>query len=122
MATLESLVRTALAAESTVTDLVSTRIYCNELPQNPTLPAIVYTTFTDEYQTLEETTETGTIQIDSFGTRHSSEHISLRAPIKTAMKNAANLISIYNGHQSRNPEDSIDAEREILSFVVHYTP
>ena len=120
MATVESLVLAALEAESTLTAIVGTRIYCNELPQNPTYPALVYTTFSDEYQTFAQDTELGTVQIDCFGTRHTSEAISMRTPVKTAMEGASSLISIFNGHQSRQPEDTIEAERETLSFVVYY--
>lgn len=42
MADIGSAIRAILAADGTVTGLVSTRIYPDRLPQNVTLPAIVY--------------------------------------------------------------------------------
>lgn len=42
MTTLEEGIYSHLAAESAITDLVSTRIYPRQLPQNPTYPALTY--------------------------------------------------------------------------------
>lgn len=42
MADIASAVRTYLLTKSAITDLVSTRIYPDDLPQGATLPAIVY--------------------------------------------------------------------------------
>ena len=44
MADIGTAVRALLAADSGVSALVSTRIYAGPLPQNATLPAILYTT------------------------------------------------------------------------------
>lgn len=42
MTTLEEGIYSHLTAESTITDIVSTRIYPRQLPQNPTYPALTY--------------------------------------------------------------------------------
>lgn len=39
---IEVAIRSLLTNESTITDYVSTRIYAGNLPQNPTLPALLY--------------------------------------------------------------------------------
>lgn len=40
--TIEEAIYSHLTAETTMTDLVSTRIYPRQLPQNPTYPAVTY--------------------------------------------------------------------------------
>lgn len=121
MAALESLIKTALAAESTLTAIISSRYYSNEAPQNPTYPCIVYTVFIEEVWTFDQTTERALVQFDVLGNTY-DETISIRGPLKTAMLNSSGFRALFSGQQTQAPDDQINAKREIIDFDVWYEP
>lgn len=65
-------VRTYLQTKSAVTDLIGTRMYPDVLPENVTLPACTYWTFSSEPLTEVQADKTGVamsrVQIDCYAT------------------------------------------------------
>ena len=106
---LESSFRIFLAAQSTVTDLVSTRIYPNRLPDNPTVPAVVY----QRISTLNELASGDVplrrirLQVDCWGDRY-EDVVAVAEAIHTAadMGSASGLHAMI----PEDDDDSYDSE------------
>ena len=62
-----SIIRTFLVAQSTLTDVVSTRVYCPRLPENVTLPAIGYFTRGGDSHPYIPGLVTPSVQFDCWG-------------------------------------------------------
>lgn len=78
MARPETAVRTFLLTQSSVTDLVGTRIYPMQLPQNAQLPAIVYRRITTGHEETIDGSKGGLadarVQYDCYAVTHDQAH------------------------------------------------
>ena len=62
-----AIIRTFLVAQSTLTDVISTRVYCPRLPENVTLPAIGYFTRGGDSHPYIPGLVTPSVQFDCWG-------------------------------------------------------
>jgi len=84
-----------LAADAGVSALVSTRIYPQILPQNPTYPALIYQQITESPEPAMGS-DTGlvaiTVQVDSYATTYSGAK-ALAAAVRSALNRHRGTVS-----------------------------
>jgi len=115
---------TLLEATTAITDLVSTRIYQVQLPQAPTMPAIVITNITgnDDYS-AEAPLDliVARFQIDCYGATL-AESLAVGVAVNTLMsgyKGAAGGDNI-EGSFNRNKRDLYDSQTENHRRLTEY--
>lgn len=101
---LESDLRAYLLTQTGVTDLVSTRIYPNRLPDGPTLPAVVYQRISTNHALASGNVPLvrARIQVDAWAERY--EDVSA---IGAALHTALDMVSATGLH-ALIPEDDDD--------------
>jgi hypothetical protein len=126
-------VRTYLVSKSSVTDLVSTRIYPGVLPQAATLPAVVYTVVTnvpnDDVTGSSGSVNAG-LQLDVFSDSHITSN-NIGEQIRLVMQGysgamgdetvgAVRLTNRYEMYEKPVDGSDLGRHRVILSFNITY--
>lgn len=128
MTTLEEALYTKLTGTTAITDLVSTRVYPIQLPQDPTIPAIVYQRV-DTPRTHAYTGPTGLarprFQFDCIGTSYSQAK-TLGNTLRQTLDGLRDTISgvWIQGVMSLNEVDffdpAVDMYRISIDFMILY--
>lgn len=116
MSTISTSLYAYLAAQSTVTDIVSTRIYPVTLPQNPTLPCITYMVVTTPViHTMEGRSAPKTIfQLDCWAETALGAH-TLADAVETVLDNYSgtmNSADVVSGSLLINRQDIYEEDVE----------
>jgi len=121
---LESELRTRLAADGTISGLVSTRIYPLKLPQNPTYPAIVFRRISGprlRHITGASGRGDGRIQIDSWATTYTGAQ-TLAAAVRASLHGYIGLLTTLKvAITLANEIDDYDEDAEKYRVIQDYT-
>lgn len=120
---LETEIRARLAADSTLSGLVSTRLYALKLPQEPTYPAVTYQRISGpRLSHLSGSSDFGTarLQIDSWGKPYLSVQ-SVAAAIRVSLHGYHGMLSTLRvAIQLDNERDEYDDDAEIYRVSQDY--
>lgn len=127
-------VRTYLAAQTPVSDLVSTRIYPDALPQDATLPCIVYTVISDtseHHLTAAAGIGFALVQVDCFAaTRLSATAVSeavrgemdgYRGAMGSETVRVCHLTNRFFEYGVPEAGDDVGLYRSMLEFRIGHT-
>ena len=116
---IESDIVTRLEAYAGLTSLVSTRIYPVKFPQNPTLPAIIYTRIDTQVDTTFENLEVENprIEFDIIANSY-SDITNIVAQLRLAMSGATTFQSIWITDNDLNFDPDQDYYRRTVEFSV----
>lgn len=121
---LETELRTRLAADGTVSGLVSTRIYPIKLPQNPTYPALVYRRISGprlRHMTGTSGRGEARIQIDSWATSYVGAQ-ALAAAVRSSLHGfIGSLTTLDVAIGLANEIDDYDEDAEKYRVIQDYT-
>lgn len=121
--TISSLLQAALAANSGVTALVSTRIYPIKLPQPPTYPAITYQRISNTAQNGSTALRETRYQIDCWADTYTPTQ-TLAAAVKAALEeykktNATpGIKQAYIINELDDYDDDVKAYRTIVDVIL----
>ena len=124
--------RTYLLTKSTVTAIIGTRIYPSNLPQNATLPALVYDVFTghpDDVLTGSSGSFTASVDVECISLNHITSN-DLAEQIRLVTQgyfgamgdeqcNACRLIGRVESYE--NPIDGSDQGRHVVAISLEIT-
>lgn len=110
---IEEATRDILVADSTVTGLVSTRIYPQVLPQGATLPAIAY----QMVSSAREHAHDGAAQDLSRPRLQWAAHAATYSAAKAVAKAVRDALAYYHGSTGGIKIDAVLFENEIDDFI-----
>lgn len=121
--TIGSQLKAALAGNSGITNLVSTRIYPVQLPQTPTYEAITYLRVSNSGQNGTSTRRESRWQIDCWAQTYAEAHV-LAGAVKTALEEYHDVSGIEYARVVNELDDydpDVDAYRTIVDVILTTT-
>lgn len=121
--TVEADIVAALEADSALIALVSTRIYPDRLPQNPTYPNLVYTRTGANPQNVLEGRSTRQNAVFQFDLRAmtKAEVLSIAAALKDAVETGTSYSVVHTGEADFPYEPGASVYRRMIDYSVWYS-